>query len=641
MSLLAAIRKLWHSVAPRSPSDIEEEFRSTLDAYQEDLIRQGLPEEEARRKARIDLGQPAAQSETYRDAIGLRLFDELGGDIRYGLRALRRNPGFTAVAVLSLALGIGATTAMFSLIYAVLLHPFPYAGADRIMNPVVVDQQHPDERSWFPLSKAQFDELRLAAPVDSALGFNNTAMEITGGALPEDIQGIYLTENAGTFFGVRPLLGRNLEPSDAENGGRSVVVLNYRFWQRHFGGDPHVIGQALKIDHVPYTIIGIMPRSFAFNDSFGVGDVYLPSSLMPTFNLPFVASLPWIKLRPHVTLAAANAALEPIVRQFAQQHPDRFPDHWHLALEPIIVPYQQATGRTLTLLLAGVVLLLIIGCANSSILLLARGRARQHELAIRSAIGASRWRIVRQLLVEAVVISCTGAVLGVAASYWLAKLPLLLSPDTFPAESVIRINAPILAFSVALALLCGILFGLVPALRLSRRESARMLPGRHIGVVAAPARRRWSVLITAQVALTLLLMATAGTAIRSFLELMQMPLGYDPANVMQLGISLHIHNPAEWSRLQSREARAAYIEQIRQKIASVPRVSTVAVGIDATPPDADVQSSFIVDGSSDAEQPQARVMLVGQRYFAALRIPLLQGRAWSAEENSRGDFIAV
>ena len=173
MSLLAAIRKLWHSIAPRTHSDVEEEFRSTLDAYQEDLIRQGLPEEEARRKARIDLGQPAAQNETYRDAIGLRLFDELGGDIRYGLRALRRNPGFAAVAVLSLALGIGATTAMFSLIYAVLLHPFPYAGADRIMNPVVIDQQHPDQWSWFPLSKAQFDDLRLAAPVDSALGFNN------------------------------------------------------------------------------------------------------------------------------------------------------------------------------------------------------------------------------------------------------------------------------------------------------------------------------------------------------------------------------------------------------------------------------------------------------------------------------------
>jgi predicted permease len=385
-----------------------------------------------------------------------------------------------------------------------------------------------------------------------------------------------------------------------------------------------------------------MPHSFAFNDTTGVGDVYVPGSLMRSLaNLPYVYYLPWVKLRPHVTLVAANAALEPILRQFAKEHPERFPDHWHLALQPIIVPYQQGTGRTLTLLLAGVVLLLIIGCVNCSILLLARGRTRQHDLAIRGAIGASRWRIVRQLLVEGMVLSCSGAVLGIAASYWLAKLPMLLSPDSFPAESVIRLNAPVLAFSVAIALLCGILFGLVPALRLSRQDSGRMLPGKQTGVASAPAKRRWSVLIAAQVALTLLLMATAGTAIRGFLKLMQMPLGYDPANVMKLGIMLHAHDPREWGRVKLREPRVVYIEQIREKIASVAGVSTVAVGMDATPPYAGTESSVDIDGTRDREQPQARVMLVSQQYFDALRIPLLQGRIWNADENARGDFIAV
>jgi len=254
MSLLAAIRKLWHSIAPRSYSDVEEEFRSTLDVYQEDLIRHGLPEEEARRKARIDLGRPAAQYDTYRDAIGLRLFDELSGDIRYGLRALRRSPGFAAVAVLSLALGVGATTAMFSLIYAVLLHPFPYADADRIMNPHFILAQHPDVFQWFSLSEAQLDDLRLAAPVESVLGFTNGHLEITNDGLPEDISGVYLTENAETFLGVRPLFGRMIEPFDA---GHPVVVLNYSFWQRRFGGDPHVIGRTLEVDHAPYTIVGV------------------------------------------------------------------------------------------------------------------------------------------------------------------------------------------------------------------------------------------------------------------------------------------------------------------------------------------------------------------------------------------------
>jgi predicted permease len=640
MSLLVAIRKLWHSIAPRTHSDVEEEFRSTLDAYQEDLIRQGLPEDEAGRKARIYLGRPDAQYETYRDAIGLRPFDELGGDIRYGFRALRRNSGFSTIAVLSLALGIGATTAMFSLIYAVLLNPFPYAGADRIMNPHFIQAQHPDVFQWFTLSEAQCDDLRLAAPVDSVLGFSSGHLEITNDGLPEDISGVYLTENAETFFGVRPLFGRMIEPFDA---GHPVVVLNFRFWQRRFGGDPHVIGRTLEMDHAPYTIVGVMPRSFAFNNNVGVGDVYLPASLVPAVaNGPAPSYLPWIKLRPHVTVTAANAALEPILREIMKIH-SVASLAWHLGLQPIIVPYQQDLGRTLALLLAGVVLLLIIGCANCSILLLARGRARQHELAIRTAIGASRWRIVRQLLVEALVISCTGAVLGVAASYWLARLPLLLSPDSFPAESIIRINAPILAFSVTLALLCGILFGLAPALRLSRHNTARMLPGRQIGVVAAPARHRWSILIAAQVALTLFLMATAGTAIRSFLQLMRMPLGYDPANVMKVGMQLHTQNPDEWSRIQPREARTEYIEQIQEKIASLPGVTVVGVGVDATPPNIDAfyEKSFEIDGTGDREQPQARVILVGQQYFAALRIPLLQGRIWNADENTRGDFLAV
>jgi predicted permease len=623
-------------------SELDEELQSHLKMAAQDRADRGETPEQARGAARRELGNVGLIKEVTREMWGWRWLYDLTRDVRHGVRTLRKSPGFTAVAVLSLALGIGATTAMFSLIYAVLLHPFPYAGADHIVNPVIIDEQHADEPRWFPLSKAVFDDLRLAAPVDSSLGFNNAHMEITGGALPEDISGIYLTENAGTFFGVRPLLGRNIEPYDAENGGHSVVVLNYRFWQRHYGGDPHIVGQTLEINYAPYTIVGVMPRSFAFNDTNGVGDFYLPASLMRgLFNVSYVAYIPWIKLRPNVTLAAANAALEPIVRQFAQQHPERFPDHWHLALQPIIVPFQQETGRTLTLLLAAVVLLLIIGCANCSILLLARGRTRERELAIRSAIGASRWRIVRQLLVEAVVISCTGAVLGAAASYWLAKLPLLLSPDSFPAESVIRINAPILAFSVALALLCGIFFGLVPALRLSRHDSARMLPGRQIGVVAAPAKHRWSVLIAAQVALTLLLMATAGTAIRSFLGLMQMPLGYDPANVMKVGIMLHVQDRGEWNRIQSREGRTAYIEQIREKIAAVPGVSTVAVGTDATPPYTGDERAFNVDGTREGEQTQARVILVDQRYFTALRIPLLEGRVWNTDENVRGDFIAV
>jgi predicted permease len=645
MSLLASLRNLWRSIAPRSHGDVEEELRSTLDAYQEDLIRQGLTPEEAQRKARIDLGQPEVQNETYRAAVGLRLFDELGGDIRYGLRALRRNPGFAAVGVLSLALGIGATTAMFSLIYAVLLNPFPYAGADRIMNPVIVDEQHPDDPRWFGITKPQFETLRSAHSIEDVLGFNPGNTEITGSGMPEDVKAIYLTENAGSFFGVRPLLGRNIQPSDAHGAGPSAVVLNYRFWRRHYGGDPQVIGRTLELDHTVFTIVGVMPRSFAFNDTLGVGDVYLPGSSLHFREFgPYQhpSYIPWIKLKPHVSLIAADAELDAIVHPFARQLPHYFPQgKWHLQLQPIVVPYRHSIGRTLVLLLVGVLLLLIIGCANCSILLLARGRARQQELAVRAAIGASRWRIVRQLLVEAVVISFTGAILGVAASYWLAKLPLLLSPDSFPSESVIRINPSILAFSVALAFACGLLFGLVPALRLSRPDLARALPTRLYGISAAPAKQRWSTLIALQVTLTLLLMATAGTAMRAFLHLTQVSLGYQPDHVMSLGIMMHFLDPKDAEGIKSWVGRAAFIDRVQQRISTVPGVLAVAVSTDATPPYAGAEVSFDLRGTSSQNRQQARACGVGPEYFSTLRVPLLAGRVWSAAENRQGGSVAV
>jgi hypothetical protein len=333
MNLLAAMRGLWRSGAPRTPSDVEQEFRSTLDAYQEDLIRQGLPEEEARRKARIDLGRPGAQNETYRDAIGLRLFDELCGDIRYGLRALVRNPGFASNAILSVAIGIGATTAMFSLVYAVLLHPFPYRDSERITNPVVIDEKSPEVPTWFAMTRSQFLTFGRSSSIESLLGFSNANAEISGNELPEDVHAIYLTENADSFFGVHALLGRNIEPRDAQGGGQPVAVLNYRFWQRHFHGDPSVIGHTVQVDHKTYTIVGVMSRTFAFNDTFGVGDLYFPHSLLP--DSPYV---PWIRIKRGMSLTAADAVLGSIVHQFAQETPKHFPKDFHLQLEPIAAP---------------------------------------------------------------------------------------------------------------------------------------------------------------------------------------------------------------------------------------------------------------------------------------------------------------
>lgn len=648
MSLGATLRCWWHAIVhgKRLAADAEDELRFHEEAYAADLQRQGLTPAEAARQVRLEMGQPETHGERYRSAVGLTAFDELGGDVRFGIRSLVRNPGYAAVAVLSLALGIGATTAMFSLMYAVLLHPFPYAGSDRIMNPVLINEDEPTQNRWFALWTTQFAELGKAQCVESLLGFNNKNEMLTGQGLPEDARAVYLTENAGEFFGVHPLLGRMIQPSDAADGGQHVAVLNYRFWQRHFQGARDVIGKTLKLDDTAYTIVGVMPRSFAFDDTTGVGDVYLPESTEPKIaavqGVPEFF-IPWVKLKRGVTAAGANAQLNALVHSFARQNPRVFPKRFHLALQPIVVPYAQNTGRALYLLLAGVLVLLLIGCANCSLLLLARGAARQQELAVRSALGASRWRIARQLLVEAMTISLAGAVLGVAASYWLARLALDLERSVFPPESTIRVNLPVLAFSVALALLSGLLFGLAPALRLSQTDSPQR--GLQSGRRVAGRITTWRLpfLIAAQIALTLLLLATAGMAANGFLEVMRAPLGYQPKHVLEAGIFMHFENPQVWSAISQVQKRAAFVEQIRQKIAMIPGVLSAAVGNDATPPYSGQDQKFQLEGQSEGGDsgPNVRIEFVSPGYFVTLGIPLLQGRIWDETENVRGDGVAI
>jgi predicted permease len=616
--------------------EVADEMEFHVEASAEELMRQGTPRGEALRRARAALGSVPSQQQGFREAVGLRLFDEIGGDLCFGLRSIGKNPIFSAVTVLSLALGIGATTAMFSLIYAVLLHPFPYANADRIMNPAIFNEDNPQERRWFAMTKPQFELFRQAKSLESLMGFRNMNMEISGAGLPEDVAAVYVTENADTFFGVPTMLGRGIQSSDALPPHEPVVVLNYKFWRRHYNGDAGVIGRTLQLDHVNYTIVGVMPRRFAFNDTLGTGDVYLPRSLLQgNFYTP------WLKLKAGVSIGEANAEIGQLVHQFAKEFPARFPKKFHMQLEPIVAPYERNTGPMLALLFAGVMLLLTIGCVNCSILMLARGAARQHELAVRSAIGASRWRIVRQLLVESVVISLSGAALGVAASYWLARLPLALAPASFPPESVVHINLPILGFSVALALLAGIAVGLAPALRLARPDLSQAMQSSLRRVGGRRSGRVFHGIIAGQIALTLLLMAGAGIAVGTFLYFARAPLGYEPRHVMDAGIVMHWNDAKAWDAIKSRDSRAAFIEQMRQHMAAVPGVVSVAVGANALPPYSGWEQAWEMDGKVGGEEKQARTHLISPEYFSTLQIPLLAGRMWSAGENARGDSVAV
>ena len=621
----------------RTDSEIEAELQFHIDAYTQHLIETGVPAPEAARRARIEFGRVDVQKEKYRSAIGLQPLHEIGGDVRYGLRSLYKNPGVSLVAVFSLALGIGATTAIFSVIYAALLHPFPYADAERIVNPAVINERNPLSPTWFALDPSQFDSFRKASSIDSVLGFMLAGLTATGDDLPEDVRVAYVTSNASSFFGVPAKLGRGIQPFDVTNGvpPSNVVVLNYLFWQRKYNSDPKIIGHALQLNHENYTIVGIMPRRFSFTNTVGTADVYIPWTAT---RISFL--FPLIKLKPGVSLSAANEEFQSYLNQFKRETPKHFPDQFHVSVQPIIEPYVGRTGRTLALLFVAVIFLLLIGCANCSILLFARGESRQHEFAIRSAIGASRFRIVRQLLIESLAISCGGAAIGVVASFWLAKLPLRLMPNAFPQEAAITINLPVLAFSIGLALLTGLLFGLSPALYLARPNVSRVIQNTTRNAGGSTRKRKLNILIGSQIALTFVMLGTAGAAIAGFMKLISTRLGYDPHNVVAVGI------PLKRDTRKNQVERATYIDQLRERVAVIPGVLSVAVTSSGIPPslpfsERGMYTPFEILGGQPQQEQQAVFSLVGSEYFATLKIPMLNGRVWNHTENQRGDFVAV
>ncbi|MBV8437029.1 MAG: ABC transporter permease [Silvibacterium sp.] len=551
-------------------------------------------------------------------------------DFRYALRQLQKSLGFTLTAVASLALGIGAATAVFSVIYGILMDPYPYANAKRMAHLVVQDKTGEDQ--YVGITGRQLQELRQSPVLEDLVGFYGRSLTMTGHDLPEDVQASYLTSNGFNFFGVPPARGRGLLPSDAVDGQdpAPVVVLGYKFWQRHFNSEPSVLGQTMQLLRKNYTIVGVAAPRFTWNDA----DVYLPAKLLQVPEQFYGITM---RLKPGVSHAAANAALQPLMERFAKEKPQTFPGHFRMNVQGLNEHFVKRLGGTLALLFSAVGLLLAIGCGNVSILLLARGTARQQEFAVRAAIGASRRRIIRQLLTEALLLSLTGVALGILLAYRLLALLVTLLPQySFPHEAAIGINLPVLAFSVYLALLTGILFGLWPALQLSRPEVSQVMQSSSRKIAGAVrGRATHNVLIAAQIALTLVMLAGASAAMEGFLKLIHTPLGYDPHNIMSVGIPLHDGTYKTWAE------RAAYFEQLRARAATVPGVKITAISSNATPPSNGFNTQFEILGRPSTEQQFARINLVSPEYFPALRIRLAQGRIWNQTENHNAAHLAV
>jgi putative ABC transport system permease protein len=552
-------------------------------------------------------------------------------DVRYSFRQLVKLPGFALTAIVSLALGIGATTAVFSVVYAILMDPYPYASPDRMIHMRLLTPS--GAQRGFGVTGTQWQVLRKSPVVEDTFLEDDWNLTVTGSDVPEDLQAVYLSSNSSNFFGVPAFLGRRLQPSDAVDGQdpQPVVVLGYKFWQRHFNSDPSVIGKTMQMVRKNYTIVGVASPRFTWGD----GDAYLPLKITGDQVRGYYAG---IRLKPGVTHSQADGALQPLITEFAKETPNHFPqDKTHLHVVGLNEDFIEQLGGTLYLLFGAVALLLLIGCGNVSILLLARATTRQHEFAVRSAIGATRQRIVRQLLTEALLLSVTGAGLGLALAYNLLRVIVANLPEfSFPHEAAIQINVPVLAFCIAVAVATGILFGLWPAWQLSRPEVSQIMQSNTRKTTGGVRSRRiHNALIGTQVALTLLMLAGAGAAIEGFLKVAGTNLGYDPHNVMSVGIPIHDGTYKTWPE------RAAYFEKLHAAVAEVPGVTEAAISSNATPPANGFNTKFEIIGKPSNADQSIRFNMVSLEYFPVLRVPVVEGRIWNTAESNRGAALIV
>lgn len=551
-------------------------------------------------------------------------------DISFAFRQLLKHRVYAITAILSMALGIGATAAVYSVLYGVLIDPYPYKDANRIAFINIVNKQGQDGTLSFTLAEMQ--QLRKAKSLEDAMIQQHVDMTETDGELPEAINAVEYSGNGFAFLGAAPLLGRTFTAQEAPEGSAppAVAVISELFWKRHFAGAADVIGKSMALNHQTYTVIGVMGPRFTWGDA----DVYLP---LPVASNPLARLGVLIRVRKGVSLGAATGEVDGYVRQFDHAHPGLLPHgDFKVKVETLNDTLLGQFKGTLFLLFGAVALLLLIGCGNVSILMLARGTARQQELAMRAALGASRLRIVRQLLTEAVLLSVTGGVLGMAIAYLAIHLIVGLLPQySIPHEVVINLNIPVLLFSTAVSVAIGIAAGLSPALQFSGLHLNTVLQAGDTRTTTSRGARVRSILIAAQVALTVLLLAGAGAAMRSFLEAHNAKLGFDAHNTLWMELSLPEGAYPTW------EARSQYLDALIEKIKATPGVKDATLENAGLPPLGSWVQPVRIIGAAADDSRRAAVELISADYFSVLHIPVLQGRTLTREEVLHGAHFTV
>ena len=640
MSLLSRLASLRRNLfaGPRVERDLDDELRVYLDQLTEEKRAAGMDAAEARRDARLELGGLEQLKEEVRQVRTGQMLEQFLQDLRYGVRTLRKNPAFTAVAVLALALGIGANTAMFSIAYGILLRPLPYADADRVA--VVYMRYFPRDFVYGTLCIRDYLMWKEnnRAFEDPSL-FTSLRMDIGGKeGVPEQVQGASVTAGFFSTMGVPPLIGRTFAQGEDKPAGASLAVLNESIWRRRFAASSAVVGQTILVNGSPFTVIGVMPSAFRFP---GRGtEVWTNLALNPPTRYG-----PWFyrgvaRLKPGVTLAQAQAETNNIGQRMMQQNP-----YYKRLTLPVLGLRDALLGVTLKpaiLVLAGAVgLVLLIAVVNVANLMLARATVREREMALRLSLGAGRGRLVRQLLTESVVLAVLGGTAGLALAWGAIELIRAWNPGNLPMIDSVRLDGGALGFMILISMLTGILFGLVPALESARTDLNSTIKegGRGGGSGQARGRMR-AALVICEIAVSLMLLVGAGLLLRSFVNLQRVSGGFaaPPRQILTMLIS-----PGNRKYADARAGLPFYDEVLRH-VRNVPGVEVAAV-TDSLPPDRQGDAdTFEIEGQTLAAgelNPIVSRATVGPDFFQALRVPLIQGRSFTDHDKQDSTPVAI
>jgi putative ABC transport system permease protein len=559
-------------------------------------------------------------------------FEDLTRDIRFGIRNLRKSPGLAVMTAASLALGIGATTAMYSVIYAVLLDPFPYKDVAHLVSPMLREPGRRGYRTYYTID--QYLEIAQRSTIFDGLTISTiNDLLWTGNGEPQRLRGNHVTMNGFAVMGVPPLLGRVTGPADAAGAAQPVAVLGYRFWQRQFGGDPGVLGRQMILDGTARTVIGVMPRRFMWRGA----DVYVPIVLHRGESVEGVHEAHVLgRLKPGVTAAQAEADLRPIMADLQRQSPHDFPEKWRAGIIPFAEQFQSGLHDALLILFGAVGLLLLISCVNVSNLLLSKASARYKEVAVRASLGASRVRIVRQLLCESMVLAAIGGLAGIIlAKAGLAGIMAVVPPNTIPDEAVVTLNTPVLLFALAISAAAALIFGLAPALHLSGGDIVSPLKEAGRGSTGGKRQRFLrGALVVGEVALSLVLLVGASLMIRTLFAIEDLGLGFQPSRILRVRV------PLSDKRYPDTARRNTFFRELLSRTSALPGVAAVGLNV-GLHPFGSMDAQVEVSGSGHPDKRPVLIHTVNDGYTKVMNIGLVDGRPIDEQDTAHAAHIAL